>query len=104
MYASIATGIANFGMLVGYERNYYLYEESPNKTGALLSTVLMFVVFSMSLLLLSVYFFQEFLAGVLLGQVDFGSLLMFVFAGMSFNSLSNYYMMYLKNKVIVLLI
>ena len=101
MYASIATGVANFGMLVGYERNYYLYEESLDKSGALLSTVLIFVALSLTTLLLTVYFFQEFLAGVLLGQADFDGLLMFVFAGMSLSSLANYYMMYLKNEGLV---
>jgi len=95
---SISTGIANFGMIIGYERNYFLHEQSNDKSGALLSTVMTFVALNMLALLLAVYYWQEVLSRVLLGQAGYGGLLMLVFAGMCLSNLTNYYMVYLKNK------
>ena len=86
-------------MIIGYERNYYLYEQCIDKSGALLSTVMTFVALNMVALLLAVYFWQDVLSGVLLGQADYGRLLMLVFAGMSLYNLTNYYMVYLKNLI-----
>ena len=44
VYATFISGIANFGLTIGYERNFFENKESEEKQGALLFSVLSFVV------------------------------------------------------------
>ena len=44
VYTTFISGIANFGLTIGYERNFFENKESMEKQGALLFSVLSFVV------------------------------------------------------------
>ena len=52
VYSGVAVGIANLGVLVGYERNFFIFEKSSVKSAQLLSTAIIFVSFYLLLLLL----------------------------------------------------
>ena len=46
VYSGIAVGIANFGMLMGYERNFFIFEKSISDTSRLISSALLFSGFN----------------------------------------------------------
>ncbi|VUX54980.1 membrane protein of unknown function, partial [uncultured Woeseiaceae bacterium] len=98
VYATIAIGIVNFGMTTGYERNYFVYEECPEKLGALLSTVAAFVAFTTSLLILITFLWGSKISILLFGQEQYRELLTLVLVSSGLTNLTNYYLFYLKNK------
>ncbi len=42
VYTSVAVGIFNLGVLVGYERNFFVFEKSNEKSAKLISSALIF--------------------------------------------------------------
>jgi hypothetical protein len=46
VYASVAVGIANLGVLVGYERNFFIFEKSSEDSAKLISSAVVFVAFN----------------------------------------------------------
>ena len=57
IYTSTAVGIANFGMLLSYERNFFIFEKSSEDSAKLISSAVAFVIFNLSILLTVVYLF-----------------------------------------------
>ena len=43
VYTTFAVGIANFGLSIGYERNFFLYEKSSAQSGQLISSAFVLV-------------------------------------------------------------
>ncbi len=44
IYAIIMSGLANFGMTIAFERNYFQYRDTPKKLAQLLYSSLVFVL------------------------------------------------------------
>ena len=92
VYAVIAVGIANFGMLLSYERNFFEFEKSKEDSAKLISSAIIFVVFNLTILLSVVYLFQLEISNLILSENAHSDLLLVVFVGAMFSSLSQYYL------------
>ncbi len=97
VYAQIAVGIANFGMLLSYERNFFEFEKSKEDSAKLISSAIIFVVFNLTILLSVVYLFQLEISNLILSENAHSDLLLVVLVGAIFSSLSQYYLTFLKN-------
>jgi O-antigen/teichoic acid export membrane protein len=97
VYASVTVGIANLGVLVGYERNFFIFEKSTEDSAKLISSAVVFVTFNLVILLVAVYIFQLEISSLILADNTPGDLLLIVFVGASASSLSQYYLTFLKN-------
>ena len=97
VYASVAVGIANLGVLLGYERNFFIFEKSNKDSAKLISSAMVFVTFNLVILLVAVYIFQLEISSLILSDNTPNDLLLIVFVGASASSLSQYYLTFLKN-------
>ena len=97
VYASIAVGVANLGMLVGYERNFFIFEKSGGESAKLISSAVLFVTFNLLALLVLVYLFQREISDLIFTAEVPSNLLVMVLIGASTSSLSQYYLTFLKN-------
>ena len=97
VYATVATGMANWGVAVGYERNYFLYENQPEKSGALLTSSIAFVALNIAVLMATVWVWKNDISAFIFGSTDYGLMLFLLVGGTSLSSLANYYLIYLKN-------
>ncbi len=59
IYAIFAGGLANFGMSLVFDRNYFQYRESKDKLGQLLITSLTFVCFNFLALIGVTFIFKD---------------------------------------------
>jgi len=101
-YSVIAVGIANFGMLAGYDRNFFLYEDSKKKSSQLISSALVPVAFSSLILLVLLFWLQEHIFQLLLPDQNFSNIILIVTIGTVAMSMSQYYLTYLKNSGLAL--
>jgi O-antigen/teichoic acid export membrane protein len=97
VYTGVAVGIANFGMLMSYERNFFEFEKSKEDSAKLISSAIIFVVFNLTILLSVVYLFQLEISNLILSENAHSDLLLVVLVGAIFSSLSQYYLTFLKN-------
>ncbi len=97
VYASIAVGAVNFGLLVGYERNFFIYEKSTRKSAQLISSALFFVLTNLLILLFIVHLYQIEISKLLLSNDAPINLLFIVLIATSISSLSQYYLTFFKN-------
>jgi len=96
-YTVIAVGIANLGVLTAYDRNFFLYEKSKTKTYQLISSALIFVLFSLIFLFTILYYFKSFVFYIVPSGSPPEEMFFTVFIGTSALSLSQYYLTFLKN-------
>ncbi len=97
IYTSIIVGIANLGMLAGYERNFFIFEKSSGESAKLISSAVLFVAFNLLVLLALVYLFQLEISSLIFTSEIPSNLLLVVLIGASTSSLSQYYLTFLKN-------
>jgi O-antigen/teichoic acid export membrane protein len=97
IYTGTAVGIANFGMLLSYERNFFIFEKSSEDSAKLISSAVAFVIFNLSILLTVVYLFQSEISSLIFPTSTPDNLLFFVLIGAAASSLSQYYLTFLKN-------
>lgn len=97
VYASIIIGIANLGCVAGYERNFFLHENSSVKTGSLLSTVQVFVAVVFLLVVLLGWLTRDAVSLFLFKDTAYSDLWWLVILGVGLSSFSQYYLTYLKN-------
>lgn len=101
VYTTFAVGIANFGLSIGYERNFFLYEKSYTQSGQLISSAFVLVAINLSLLLLVGYLYQVEVSNFVLLPDLPENLIIIVLMAISFSSLSDYYFLFLKNSGLV---
>ena len=97
VYTGIAVGIANLGMLVGYERNFFIFEKLSDKSALLISSAIIFVALNLLTVLVLVYLFQIEINSLIFSINPPGNFLIIVLIGTSVSSLSQYYLTFLKN-------
>jgi O-antigen/teichoic acid export membrane protein len=97
VYTGLAVGIANFGILTGYERNFFIFEKSIDQSSKLISSALIFVLINLLLLMAIVYVFQLEISSIIFQNDYPRNLLIIVLIGTSTTSLSQFYLTYLKN-------
>jgi len=97
VYSGVAVGIANLGVLVGYERNFFIFEKSSVKSAQLISTAIIFVSFNLLILILLFYLYQSDISQIIFSRNYPINILLTVLIGTVASSLSQYYLTYLKN-------
>lgn len=97
VYAVFVSGIANFGLSIGYERNFFENSGDKTKTAALLFSTVAFVICSTIILGLITYFFKDPLAKLITGSEKYGSILVWSFLATAITSLKIYFLTYFKN-------
>jgi O-antigen/teichoic acid export membrane protein len=97
VYGVFVSGIANFGLTIGYERNFFNFSGDKEKAAALLFSTLSFVIASTLILGIITFFFKEELAKLIVGSESHGNLLVWAFFASSITSLKVYFLTYFKN-------
>ncbi|NBU81562.1 MAG: hypothetical protein EBS55_07940 [Flavobacteriaceae bacterium] len=97
VYGVFVSGIANFGLTIGYERNFFIFLGDKQKTAALLFSTLLFVICSTIILGLLTFLFKEELAKLIIGSDKYGTLLVWAFLASAITSLKVYFLIYFKN-------
>jgi O-antigen/teichoic acid export membrane protein len=96
VYAIFMTGIANFGLTIGYERNFFEYK-NPKQSAELLYTTLLFVISIFFFLAFFTYLFKSYLAKWIIGSEVHANLLFWAFFSTFFSSTKIYFLTYYKN-------
>ncbi len=96
VYAIFMNGISNFGLITGFERNYFENKEISKRT-ALLYSIVAFVMF-VSLCFVSITFFiEEFVLKNILHIYGYVNLLTLAYVATAISSLKLYFLSYFKN-------
>ena len=98
IYAIFASGIANFGMMTAYQRNFFQYREDREKSSQLLYSSIVFVLLNFLAIAALTYKFQATLAGFIIRDTSQGPILFWAFCGQFFYGLFCYYLTYYKNE------
>ena len=96
LYAIFMAGIANFGLTMGYERNFFESKDLKTTAGLLYSTLSFVALFSF-LFGIMTYFFKGPIAKAIVGSPDYANLLFCSFCSYSVINIKNYYLLYFKN-------
>ena len=96
VYAIFVTGIANFGLNIGYERNFFEHRE-PARAAGLLYATLLFVSTALLVFGLLTYLFMPQLAQLVVGSPDHAGILFLSYCAVAVMGLKNYYLTYFKN-------
>jgi O-antigen/teichoic acid export membrane protein len=97
VYGVFVSGIANFGLTIGYERNFFNFSGDKQKTAALLFSTLSFVICSTIILGFLTFLFKDALAKLIVGSSKYGNLLVWAFFASAITSLKVYFLTYFKN-------
>ena len=95
-YAVFVTGLANFGLGISYERNFFQFREG-NEPAALLYSVISFVGGAYLICIAGTWLLRSQIAGFLLGDPGAGALVFWATCATGFASLKGYYLTYLRN-------
>lgn len=95
-YGVVATGIANLGLTVGYERNFFQHNTDADR-GRLLYSVLACVTLVLVVVGAGTWLARGAIARLVVGHETFGTLVVVAFAANAVTSLKAYYLLYLKN-------
>jgi O-antigen/teichoic acid export membrane protein len=97
VYGTFVSGIANFGLTIGYERNFFENNETKEKQGSLLFSVLLFVLSAFILFGVITFFLKSELAIWIIGDVKWGYIIFLSYCAVGISSLKMYYLTYFKN-------
>jgi len=98
IYAILATGIANFGMSVGFERNYFQFRDDKKKMAQLLYSTLSFVLTIFLLLAGITYVLRAKISTLFIGSPSSGNLVFWAFCGHFFFTIAiQFYLIFYKN-------
>jgi O-antigen/teichoic acid export membrane protein len=96
VYAIFVTGVANFGLTIGYERNFFEHKERKNVAGLLYSTLL-FVIVVFIVCGFFTYLFKNQLSKLIIGSSDHANILFWSYCTTGILGLKTYYLTYFKN-------
>lgn len=96
IYAVFMSSLANFGLILGYERNFFQYKNDKQSAQLLYSTLCMVTANFLFFLILTLIF-KEKLAQWIIGSAEHAHLLFWVFCSTIVISFKQYYLMYFKN-------
>lgn len=95
-YGVVASGVANLGLAIGYERNFFQHDNAAER-GPLLYSVLACVAAMLALVGLATWWARHAVAHAIVGDGRFGMLVLVAFAANAVTSLKAYYLIYFKN-------
>lgn len=96
VYGMFVTGIANFGLPLAYERNFFEYH-TDGEQGDLLYSVLAFVIGAYVVVGVVTWLFQAPFAHWVIGSPAYATLLFWSFCAAAVMSVKVYYLTYLRN-------
>lgn len=96
VYAIFVNGISNFGLTIGYERNFFESEDKYKRAGLLFATLL-FVIFTFSFFWIFTYIFKGTLAEWIIGDKKYGYILFWSYGATGIAALKTYFLTYFKN-------
>jgi len=96
VYAVFVSGIANFGLTVGYERNFFEYKDKKNAAGFLYSTLL-FVVTAFLFFGCVTFLFKAHFSRWIIGSPDHANILFWSYCATGVVGLKTYYLTYFRN-------
>jgi O-antigen/teichoic acid export membrane protein len=97
VYALFVTSISNFGLSVGYERDFFERQNEIKRTAGLFYTIILFVFINLCFFGVLTYFFGEIITSFLIGEAKYSSLLFVSFLSTSITTIKNFFLTYLKN-------
>ena len=86
IFAFLMTGLANFGITLVFERNYFEYKNDKKKLGQLLFSSLTFIFTNFIFLMVITYLLKENISKFLTGSDKYGILIMTTFGAQFFSS------------------
>jgi O-antigen/teichoic acid export membrane protein len=95
-YASFVTGLANFGLTLGYERNFFENREGK-RPAQLLYTTLAFVLAAFAACAVVTWIFRRPIASAIVGSESRGPLLVCTMCAHAVMSLKTYYLTFFRN-------
>lgn len=96
-FAVFVSGVANFGLTIGYERNFFEANGNIQKIAALLYSTLSFVVSTTLIIGFFTLLFRSQLSSWIIGSAKYGDLLVWAFLSYSTTTLKSYFLTYFKN-------
>ncbi len=96
VYAIFMSGLANFGLIIGYERNFFQYRE-PKRSAELLYSTLFFVTVALSAIALLTFLFKAAFSRWIIGSAQHADILFWSFCTTGILNLKTYYLTYYKN-------
>lgn len=97
IYGMFVCGIGNFGLILVYDRNYFQYRDSKQKTAQLLFSSLSFVCSNFIIIAILTYVFKFSLSEIITGSSIHGTLLFCSFLSNAMLMLNQYYYIYFRN-------
>jgi O-antigen/teichoic acid export membrane protein len=97
VYATFMSGLANFGMMVGYQRNFFEYNHDRKEAELLFST-LAFVISTFVICIIITYVFKNSFSKWIIGSENHGELLFWAFCATGLLNINGYFFAYFKNK------
>jgi O-antigen/teichoic acid export membrane protein len=94
--ALFLSGIVNFGMIIGFERNFFKYQDTEEKRALLYSTM-SFVLVLFAIAAIFTYLFKGLLSNWIIRYSGHGSLIFVLFCSTVFASLNQYYYIYFRS-------
>jgi len=96
-YSLFVTSIANFGLGIGYERDFFEGKNEIKKKAGLFYSIILFVFINLCFFGVLTYFFGEIITSFLIGEAKYSSLLLVSFLSTSITTIKNFFLTYLKN-------
>jgi len=98
IYSVFISGVSGFGMITGFNRNYFQYQDNQIKNSQLLYSTILFVLINFIFLLSITFLFRNYLSKLIIGSDQYGVLLTLVVCANFFNNSANgFYFAYYKN-------
>jgi O-antigen/teichoic acid export membrane protein len=95
-FGTFLSGLANMGLTIGYERNFF-EQKTPEEQGKLLFTVVSLVFVVLLIFGCLSYFLQQHLSYLILGNQRYGFSFLLGYFAVSISSLKAYFLIYYKN-------
>ena len=96
-YAVFINGISNFGLSVGYERNFF-ENENDQKAAKLLYTTFIFIASTYFLFATLTFIFKDALSKMIIGNESYGYTLFIAYCATGMTALKTNFLTYFKNK------
>lgn len=97
IYAILACGLMNVGLLGIYDRSFFQYRNDRVKSGKLFFSIVLFVLFNYALLIAITFFFQGILAQWVIQSSAFGGILLVTFCAEGAITIRQYYLFFFRN-------
>ncbi len=99
IYAVFMCGLANFGMSLAFERNYFQYKNNPEKLAQLFYSSIVFVMINFAVLAGLTYLIKGKVSVFLTDTTQYDILILTAFAAtFFFTTANNFYFTYFKNE------